>query len=88
MRVRLRIVFYLEAIAALIGVALLALTLVWRNWIEVAFGVDPDHNSGVAELAVIAVCVAIALACSLSAGWEWRRAKAAVRLQVHGSQMG
>jgi apolipoprotein N-acyltransferase len=90
MRGRLRIYFYLEAMAALIGVALLALTLIWRNWIEIAFGVDPDGNSGLAELAVFAVCVAIALACSLGAGWEWRRAKATLRLQVDGggSQMG
>jgi apolipoprotein N-acyltransferase len=84
MRGRLRIFFYLEAMAALIGVALLALTLVWRNWIEIVFGVDPDRNSGLAELAVIALCVAIALACSLGAGWEWRRAKAALGLQVEG----
>ena len=82
MRGRLRILFYLESVVALASVALLIGTLVWRNWIEIGFGLDPDQNSGLAELAVVAVCIAIAIVCTLSARWEWRRARAVLRLQA------
>jgi apolipoprotein N-acyltransferase len=82
MRGRLRILFYLESAGAVASIALLALTLAWRNWIEIVFGVDPDRNSGLAEIAVVAAFAAIAFACSLRAGWEWRRARAGLQLQT------
>ena len=88
MRGRLRILFYLESAGAVSSIALLALTLAWRNWIEIAFGFDPDRNSGFAELAVVAVCLAIACACSLGAGWEWRRARAGLRLRAETGSIG
>jgi hypothetical protein len=78
MRRRLRRHFYLNPAAALTSIALLILTLVWRNWIEIAFGIDPDRNSGLTELGAAAVCTEVALAGSRGAGWEWKRAKASL----------
>ena len=38
--------FWIEGFCALVGAALFVLTLFSREWIELAFGVDPDGGSG------------------------------------------
>jgi len=66
--------------ALLAGLAFL--TLVWRDWIEAIFGVDPDHHSGWLEWAIVAV---LAAAACFFAGWarfEWRRHAARVLAQA------
>ena len=42
--------FWVELAVAVVSVFLVLLTLVWRDWIEEVFGVDPDHGR-LAELA-------------------------------------
>ena len=67
--------FWVESAAAITTVILAAVTLVWPEWIEAVFGVDPDGGSGAAEVAVVGVLAIITLALAGAAGREWRRAR-------------
>ncbi len=49
------------------------LTLVWRDWIETVFGVDPDHGNGSLEWFVVAALAVITTALVVGARVEWRR---------------
>lgn len=67
---------WVETAGACLSGLLFVLVLAWPDWIEAAFGVDPDAGSGTLE-AVIAVVALIATATfSLLARLEWRRARA------------
>ena len=73
MRVRGR--FFVEAALA-VALALLSLaTIVWRNWIELVFGADPDGGSGALESLILAALVLMTVTCSTLAQLEWRRAR-------------
>jgi uncharacterized membrane protein YcjF (UPF0283 family) len=66
--------FWLEIIAATVSAVLLVVTLLWKEWIEIAFRVDPDQGSGALEWLIVAVSAAVAVALLAGAGYEWRRA--------------
>jgi hypothetical protein len=53
---------------------LLVLTVVWPDWIEEIFGIDPDGGNGSLEWAIAVVLVICAVAMPLLARGEWRRA--------------
>ncbi|WP_243769035.1 ABC transporter permease [Streptomyces cyanogenus] len=53
---------------------LFIVTLVWRDWIERVFGVEPDQGSGALEWAIVAVTLCATVVFSLLARSEWRRA--------------
>ena len=57
--------FLAEAGGAALTVALLVLTLIAPAWIELVFGIDPDHGNGSVEIALV-VTAAIAT-CAHSA---------------------
>ena len=40
---------WVECAAGCVSLAFFAMTVVWHDWIEVLFGVDPDHGSGALE---------------------------------------
>jgi hypothetical protein len=61
------------ALAALTG-ALLLLTLVSREWIEVLFGVDPDGGDGSLEWAIVGALLVTTVVFTALARTEWRRA--------------
>jgi hypothetical protein len=65
--------FWFELATAISSIALLMITLVWNDWIEPMFGVDPDHHSGSLEWAVAVVAFAVAATFSITARYEWRR---------------
>lgn len=65
------------AVAVATGL-LVPATLLWPDWIEVAFGVDPDHGSGTAEWAVVLILVATTLMASIAARRDWRRLRGQV----------
>ena len=66
--------FWIEAILAAASALLLVLTLVWEDWIEIIFGVDPDNHSGSLEWLIVIVCLCITIVFSVLARQEWRRA--------------
>ncbi|MDT0478919.1 MULTISPECIES: ABC transporter permease [Streptomyces] len=71
MRLRGRI----EAVAAGLCGLLFLVTLIWPDWIEEVFGVDPDQHSGALEWAIVALALCATLTFSLLARGEYRRAR-------------
>jgi hypothetical protein len=75
-KTQLRRRFWLELGSAIVSTALLVLTVLWRDWIELAFGVDPDSYSGSLEWLIVATAFAVAIAFFAIARTEWRRGSA------------
>ena len=73
--------FWVETVGAFLTGALLLLTLIWPDWIELAFGVDPDQHSGSLELILVVVCAVATLLFGTLANREWRRARRRVGAQ-------
>jgi hypothetical protein len=73
----LRFRFWLEATLGSTTGVLGAVTLVWRDWIEVAFRADPDHGNGTAEWLVVAILLGTTFMLGARARLEWRRARLA-----------
>ena len=74
MRRHLRARFWVEAFLAAVSVVFLILTLLWKDWIEIVFGMDPDHHSGSVEWLIVAVSLAVTVIFFVLARLEWRRA--------------
>jgi hypothetical protein len=68
--------FRLELGLAAISAALLLATILWRDWIEIVFRVDPDHGSGSLEWMIVAVTALSAVTFVALARIEWRKARA------------
>jgi hypothetical protein len=60
-------------LGAVSGVTFLA-TLLWHDWIEVIFGVEPDGGDGSLEWLIVVVTATLAIGSFLLAHIEWRRA--------------
>ena len=71
---RLRRRYWIEMGLALVSGAVLLLTVLWNNWIEIVFRVDPDQGNGSLERLIVLACLAITLATVALARLEWRRA--------------
>jgi hypothetical protein len=76
-RNRLRLEVGLAILSALLFVA----TVLWPEWIEIVFGVNPDSGNGsfewlIMELTAISAVVAIFLARA-----DWRRLRSQTRLR-------
>lgn len=65
--------FWVEAGLAVLATALLVLTMISREWIEVVFGVDPDRGDGSLEWLLFVVLALATAALSVTARLEWRR---------------
>lgn len=70
---QLRLRFWIESVLAAASSALFAITLIWPQWLESAFGIDPDQGSGTLEWAIVAGAVALTLVCVVLARREWTR---------------
>jgi hypothetical protein len=68
--------YWFELGLAVLAGALAVLTLVNREWIEVAFGVDPDQGSGALEWGIVFALAGIAVISALAARGERRRVAA------------
>jgi DMSO/TMAO reductase YedYZ heme-binding membrane subunit len=73
------VAFWVETALAAISGFLLLLTLVWRDWIEGVFGVDPDRHNGSLEWLLVAVLLLVTLAFSAMARGHWQRSRALAR---------
>jgi hypothetical protein len=73
MKKQLRPLFWIEALLALGNAVLLAMTVVWKDWIEIVFNVDPDAGSGAVEWGVVLVTLLLTIAFLSLARGEWRR---------------
>ncbi|MDX2540577.1 ABC transporter permease [Streptomyces sp. WI04-05B] len=65
--------FWAEAVLGGLSALLLLVTLVWRDWIEIVFGFEPDAGSGAVEWLIVAVTALVTVLCALGARTEWRR---------------
>jgi hypothetical protein len=72
----LGLAFWVEAVLCGLGTSLGLLTIVWHDWIEGVFGVDPDHGNGSAEWIAVVALLAIGAFAGTLARREWRRAHA------------
>ena len=65
--------FWIETVVAVLGFALLLLTLVSHEWFEELTGYEPDGGNGTLEIVLPLVLLAIAAASSVAARRVYRR---------------
>jgi hypothetical protein len=65
--------FWIEAGLSALSFLFLVLTLVWHDWIEIVFGVDPDHHNGSLEWIIVAVCATVTITLGVLARIEFHR---------------
>jgi hypothetical protein len=65
--------FWLEMALALSSAVLTLVTLVWNEWIEIVFGLDPDHGTGATEWLICSLLLVAAMTLFVLARCEWRR---------------
>ena len=78
MRNALRGRFWLETGLAILTGILFIITLVWHNWAELIFNVDPDQGSGILEWLVVGILLAVTIVLLAMARHEWRKAQIAI----------
>ncbi len=78
MRKALRGRFWLETGLAIVTGILFVVTLVWHNWAEIIFNVDPDQGSGLLEWSVVGILLVATITLIVLARFEWRKAQAAI----------
>jgi hypothetical protein len=71
MHVRFR--FWIDVAVTSLTVGLFLLTLFSRNWIEVLFGIDPDHGDGSFEWIIVGGLLVASIALVALTRAEWRR---------------
>ncbi|TJZ59167.1 ABC transporter permease [Streptomyces piniterrae] len=75
--------FWVEIALGTLSGLLFLVTLIWHDWIELIFGVEPDAGSGALEWLIVAVTALVTVLCALGARMEWRRTHPAA---AHASQ--
>jgi hypothetical protein len=65
--------FWIELLLSIIGAFLTALTIVWPDWVEGLFGVDPDGGSGSSEWGITLVFIVVTVMLAAWARRTWRR---------------
>ena len=73
MRKTTRLRFWIEAGTATLTGLLLLITLIWKDWIEIVFYVDPDGGNGSLEWWSVGTLLVFTLMLSGLARREWRR---------------
>jgi hypothetical protein len=70
---RSRMLFWTEAAMSGLTASLLLLTTIWPDWIEAAFGADPDHHDGTLERGIVVVLLVATVTFALLARRQWHR---------------
>jgi tetrahydromethanopterin S-methyltransferase subunit E len=70
--------FWLETGLAILTGILFGITLVWHNWVEIIFKMDPDQGSGLLEWLVVGTLLVVTIALIILARNEWRKAQIAI----------
>ena len=70
--------FWFEIVVGGLGIVLLVVTLISREWIEVVFGVDPDGGSGALEVAISFGLLSVATVSFVLARREFVRPRASL----------
>jgi hypothetical protein len=78
MRKTLRWHFWLETGVGIVTGILFVVTLLWRDWVEIIFKIDPDRGSGLLEWLIVGVLLVVTIVLFVLASYEWRRARAAI----------
>lgn len=71
--------FLIETALAVVSAALLLLALLWKDWIEIVFRVDPDGGNGALEWAIVAAMLAVTVAFGALARRDRPRSHEAVK---------
>lgn len=64
---------WIEVACCTVSALVAGMTLVWHDWAETIFHIDPDEGNGSFEVAVTVVAIALTIALALAARLEWRR---------------
>ena len=59
---------------------LIVIALIWRNWVELIFNIDPAQGNGSLEWMIVSSLLVITLVLFALAGYEWRRARLTSKL--------
>ena len=78
MRKALRGRFWFETVLAVVTGILFVITLIWHNWAEIIFNVDPDQGSGLLEWLVVGALLIVTIVLFVLARYEWRKAQVAI----------
>jgi hypothetical protein len=73
MKIRLPLRFWIETAFGVASAVVLAMTLVWPDWIERIFGLEPDAGDGSAEWGWAVAFAVAALVLFADAGRTWWR---------------
>ena len=65
--------FWIEVTLAGTSAIFFLLTILWKDWVEVIFGVDPDHGDGSVEWQITVAAAVLAVLCAVLARIEWQR---------------
>ena len=78
MKRQMRLRLWLEIGMATTTGVLFVITLVWRDWIERAFGLELDGGNGSIEWLIVGVLLVATIALFVLARSEWRRSRDAI----------
>ncbi len=70
--------FWLETVIAIVASILFVITLVWHDWIEIIFKVDPDHGNGLLEWSIVGALLVVTIVLFILARYEWRKARTVI----------
>jgi hypothetical protein len=76
MRRASRFTFWLEVCLATFAGILSIITSIWRNWIEIVFGVELDAGNGSLEWLLVAILWLATFVLFFLARYEWRKTRA------------
>jgi len=66
--------FGVACVLACLSGSVTILTLLWHDWVELAFGVEPDGGDGAFEWMLVVVLLVVTGMFSGLARFEWQRA--------------